>query len=173
MFWFGPSRLITQGFSVHQFIDAMIKEMYPVRCVFPYLLKNRLVFGPYRPEKEICYCNKNGKFKFQTDIDRHGPRSLLTHRHLAEPPPFSLYTTLNKLFWAAHSFYMLQITCILLAMSMANFREKNAFLLFTLSWVKGIAQPFELGAETRLIRSAVKYYTVIPPLKNNNNVTLM
>ncbi len=24
-------------------------------------------------------------------------------------------------------------------------------------WVKGIVQPFELGGETRLIRSAVKY----------------
>jgi hypothetical protein len=28
-FWFGPSRLITQGLSVRQYIDAMIKEMYP------------------------------------------------------------------------------------------------------------------------------------------------
>ncbi len=59
----------------------------------PYLLKNRLVFGSYRPEKEICYINKNGKIQFQTDIDRHGPRPLLNHHHLAEPPPFSLYTT--------------------------------------------------------------------------------
>jgi hypothetical protein len=56
-------------------------------------LKYCLVFGPYRPEKEICYFNKNGKFKFPIDLDRHDPRPLLNHRHLAEPPPFSLYTT--------------------------------------------------------------------------------
>jgi hypothetical protein len=69
--------------------------MYLFGACSLFVKKNRLVFGPYRPEKEICYFNKNSKFKFQTDIDRHGPRPLLNHRHLAEPPPFSLYTTFN------------------------------------------------------------------------------
>ncbi len=59
----------------------------------PYLLRNPLVFGPYRPEKEIFYLNKNGKFKFQIDLDRHGPRPILNDSHLAGLPPFSLYTT--------------------------------------------------------------------------------
>jgi hypothetical protein len=45
----------------------------------------------------MCYFNKNGKFKFQIDLDRHGPRTLLNDSHLAEPPPFSLYTTFNSL----------------------------------------------------------------------------
>jgi len=64
----------------------------------PFSLKNCLVFGPYRPEKEICYFNKNGKFKFQIDLDRHGPRPLLNHRHFTEPPTFSLYTTFKVTF---------------------------------------------------------------------------
>ncbi len=68
---------------MRQYIDAMTRV--------PYSLKNCLVFGPYRPEKEIFYFNKNSKFRFQIDLDRHGPRPLLNDRYLEEPPPFSLY----------------------------------------------------------------------------------
>ncbi len=92
LFGFGPYPLITQGLSVRQYMTQWSK-----RCTCslraPYSLKNRLVYGPYRPEKDICYFNKNGKFIFQIDLDRHGPRPLLNDSHLAEPPPFSLYTT--------------------------------------------------------------------------------
>jgi hypothetical protein len=39
-------------------------------------------------KREIFYFNKNGKFKFQTDIDRHGPRPLHNQRHLLNPLSF-------------------------------------------------------------------------------------
>ncbi len=92
LFGFGPYPLITLGLSVRQYMTQWSK-----RCTcsvrVPYSLKNRLVFGPYRPEKETCYIIINGKFKFQIDLDRQGPRQLLNDSHLAERPPFSLYTT--------------------------------------------------------------------------------
>ncbi len=58
-----------------------------------YLLKNCLVFGPYRPETEIYALNENYKFKFQINLDRHGPRPIRTICHLPDPPPFSLFST--------------------------------------------------------------------------------
>ncbi len=54
----------------------------------PYLLKNRCVFGPYRSEKKIFYFNKNVKFKFQIDLDRHGPKPLFKSSCWTPPPPF-------------------------------------------------------------------------------------
>jgi hypothetical protein len=36
-------------------------------------------------------------------------------------------------------------------------RVRGAQLVVNLGGLKGIVQPFELGGETRLIRSAVKY----------------
>ncbi len=72
---------------MRQYIDAVIKEMYLFGMRFLFI-KNPLVFGPYRPEKEKCYFNK---FKFKIDLDRHCPRPLLNERHLAELPPFSVY----------------------------------------------------------------------------------
>jgi hypothetical protein len=65
------------------------KRDVPVRCV----LKNCLIFGPYRPETEICVLKENCKLKFKIDLDRHGPRPLLNDPYPAGPPSFSLYTT--------------------------------------------------------------------------------
>jgi hypothetical protein len=42
---------------------------------------------------------KNCHVLAQTGVDRHGPRPLLSDCHLAEHPPFSLYTTFNDLFY--------------------------------------------------------------------------
>jgi hypothetical protein len=60
-------------------------------CVFT-ICKKLPSFWPIQTEKEIFYFNKNGKFKFQTDLDRYGPRPLLNDSHLAGSPPFLLYT---------------------------------------------------------------------------------
>jgi hypothetical protein len=59
----------------------------------PYLLKNCLVFGPYRPEKEICVLNQNCKFRFQINLDRHSQRPIWKICHLPDPPLFSLFST--------------------------------------------------------------------------------
>jgi hypothetical protein len=75
-------------------MDAIIKEMYSFGTCFLFV-KKFLVFGPYRPEKEILYFNKNDKTASSNfkQIDRHGPRPLLNVSHLAGSPPFSLYST--------------------------------------------------------------------------------
>jgi hypothetical protein len=70
----------------------MIKEMYLFGACSLFV-KKLPSFFVYRPEKEIFYFNKKGKFKFQKDLDCHGLRPLLNDRHLAEPPPFLLNTT--------------------------------------------------------------------------------
>jgi hypothetical protein len=36
-------------------------------------------------------------FKFQINLDLHGPRTFLKICHIHEPPPFSLFTTCKKL----------------------------------------------------------------------------
>ncbi len=59
----------------------------------PYLLKNHLVFVPYRPEKEICVLNENCKFRFQINLDRHSRRPTWKIFHLPDPPLFSLFST--------------------------------------------------------------------------------
>ncbi len=82
------------GFSIHiKSIPASIYWRSDKHC---------LVFGPYRLEKEIFYFNKNGKLKFQIDLDRHGPRPLPTDRHLAGHPPFSLFTTFKGKFFCMY-----------------------------------------------------------------------
>jgi hypothetical protein len=43
-------------------------------------------FWPIQTGKGNIFFNRNGKFKFQIDLDRHGPRPLLDNRHLADPP---------------------------------------------------------------------------------------
>jgi hypothetical protein len=74
-----------QGLSARQYSDAMIKKDVRRACSL-FVKKLPIVFGPYRPEKEILYFNINGKFKFQ--MDRHGPRPLLTIAILLNPLPF-------------------------------------------------------------------------------------
>ncbi len=46
-----------------KYSDAMIKEMYLFGAC-SLIVKNCLIFGPYRPGKDIFYFNKNGKFRF-------------------------------------------------------------------------------------------------------------
>ncbi len=53
------------------------------------------ILSPYCPEKEISILNENGIYKRKKNVDRHGSKPLLIDRHLAEPPPLSLYTTFN------------------------------------------------------------------------------
>jgi hypothetical protein len=77
---------------VHQFIDAMIKGMYLFGACSLFI-KTLPSFWPIQIGKGNIIFYQNGKFKFQIDLDRHGPRPLLSDSHLAEPPPFSLYTT--------------------------------------------------------------------------------
>jgi hypothetical protein len=68
--------------------------MYSRNCSVhvPNSLKNSILIVLYRPEKEICILNENGMFKRKNNVDRHSHRQLLNDRHLAEPPPFSMYT---------------------------------------------------------------------------------
>ncbi len=65
----------------------------------PYLLKSCVIFYPYRPETEIrmyCVLNENCKFKFQINLDRHGPRPIRKIFHPPDPPQFSSFSTFTK-----------------------------------------------------------------------------
>jgi hypothetical protein len=84
---------------VPQYIDAMIKEMYLLGACSLFVKKSPS-FGLYRPEKEILNFDKNGKFKFQIDLDRHGPRHYSTIAILLNPLPFHCTLPLRH-YWVA------------------------------------------------------------------------
>jgi hypothetical protein len=65
------------------------------------------MFILYRAETEMQYLQKNHMFKTEKndDIDRHGPRTLLNSRHLAEPFCFSSRSTVETRVADLHCFY--------------------------------------------------------------------
>ncbi len=67
-----------------------LKDMDGHSVCVSYLLKNRLVFGPYGPEKEICFLNEKAMFKRKRMSIVMVPYQipLLNDCHLVESLPF-------------------------------------------------------------------------------------
>ncbi len=82
LFGFGPYSLFTQGLSVRQYMTQWLK-----RCTFslrvPYSLKNRLVFYPYRPEKENVILTKTVSSNFKDTSIVTVPDHYCTQRQLS------------------------------------------------------------------------------------------
>jgi hypothetical protein len=74
--------------------------MYPFIACSLFVQKSSGFLGhtDRKRKKEKSYFTENYKFKFQKDLNCHGPRPLINDRPLDNPPPFSLYTTFDVLY---------------------------------------------------------------------------
>ncbi len=95
IYWRGDALYVNR--KIHQNSCAWLGNTDQHSVRLPYLLKNRLVLGPYRPEKESCVLNENCKLRYQINLDRHSRRPSSTICHLPDPPLFSLFSTFKAL----------------------------------------------------------------------------